>query len=190
MDGFQTPDFSQPVDVDAHLQHCLPEATTRGMFLADIVEALKQRNLPLPAKRYQAFGSYPQREFITVAADAARHLYPGLAQKEALRRLGQLAYPTFADTMIGKVMYGVLGKDVAAIMKVAPRGYEAVLSHGRAELVQSGPKMARVRLTDVATFLDSYQVGVFEGAFKSCNVAGTVKVKLDSPVTGEFLLEW
>lgn len=190
MDGFHAPDFNQTVDVDAHLQRCRPEATTRGMFLADIVEALKQRNLPLPAKRYQAFGSYPQREFITVAADAARHLYPGLAQKEALRRLGQLAYPTFADTMIGKVMYGVLGKDVAAIMKVAPRGYEAVLSHGRAELVQSGPKMARVRLTDVATFLDSYQVGVFEGAFKSCNVAGTVKVKLDSPVTGEFLLEW
>jgi hypothetical protein len=49
MDGFQTPDFSQPVDVDAHLQRCHPEATTRGMFLADIVEALKQRNLPLPA---------------------------------------------------------------------------------------------------------------------------------------------
>jgi len=190
MDGFHAPDFSQPVDVDAHLKRCLPEATTRGMFMADMVEALRQRNLPLPAKRYQAFGSYPQREFITVAVDATRHLYPGVPTKEALRRLGQLAYPTFADTMIGKVMYGVLGKDIAAIMKVAPRGYEAVLSHGRAELVQSGPKMACVRLTDVATFLDCYQVGVFEGAFKSCNVAGTVKVKLESPVTGEFLLEW
>jgi len=190
MDGFSLPDTNDPIDVAAAVERCLPAATTRGMFIADIVDALKKRGLPVPPKTYHMFGNYPQREFITVAAAAARALHPDQREKESLRRLGQMAYPIFASTMIGKVMYGVLGNDIGAIMRVAPRGYEAILSHGRAEVVESGATHVRVRLTNVATFLDSYQVGVFEGALLSCNVRGTVKVRLETPVTGEFLVEW
>ena len=65
--------------------------------------------------------------------------------------------------MIGKVMFGVLGNDIGAVLRVSPGAYEAVLSHGRAELVDSGPRHARVRLSNVATFLDSYHVGVLRG---------------------------
>jgi uncharacterized protein (TIGR02265 family) len=190
MDGFVTPDTTGPLDVAAALERCPPEATTRGMFLADIVEALQKKGLPVPATTYHAFGTYPQRDFITVAAAAAKALYPELGEREGLRRLGRLAYPIFADTMIGKVMFGVLGNDVGAVMRVSPGAYEAVLSHGRAELMDSGPRHARVRLSNVATFLDSYQVGVFEGTLLACKVPGTVKVRLESPVTGEFLVEW
>lgn len=190
MDGFVMPDTTGPLDVASAVERCPPEATTRGMFLVDMVEALKKKALPVPPKTYHAFGIYPQREFITVAASAAKALHPEVREREGLRRLGRMAYPIFADTMIGKVMFGVLGNDIAAIMRVAPRGYEAVLSHGKAEVMDSGPGHARIRLSDVATFIDSYQVGVFEGALLSCNVVGTVKLRLESPVTGEFLVEW
>lgn len=190
MNGFAPPDLRGALDVEATVARCPPEATTRGMFLADIVEALKQKNLPVPEKRYQAFGTYPQREFITVAADAARALHPDLPPKESLRRLGQMAYPTFAGTMIGKVMFGVLGKDVASVMRVSPKGYAASVSHGRAHLVDHGPRFVRVHLVDVYTYLESYQVGVFEGALIACETQGTVKVKLESPTSGDFLVEW
>jgi len=70
------------------------------------------------------------------------------------------------------------------------RGYEAVLSHGRAEVVDVGARFARVRLIDFPAFIDSYQVGVFEGALLSCKVPGTVKVRMETPIRGEFLVEW
>lgn len=190
MNGFALPDMNGSLKVDEVRQRCPADATTRGMFLADIVAALKAKNLPVPATKYQAFGTYPQREFITVAAEAARALHPSIPEREGLRRLGQLAYPTFAGTMIGKVMFGVLGKDVGAVMRLSPRGYEASVSHGRAHLVEQGPRFVRVRLIDVYTFLDSYQVGVFEGALIACEAKGTVRVRLESPTTGEFLVEW
>ena len=65
-----------------------------------------------------------------------------------------------------------------------------MLSHGKAEVVDSGPRHTRLRLSNVATFLDCYQVGVFEGTLLACKLPGTVNVRLESPVTGEFLVEW
>jgi len=106
MDGFVTPDTTGPLDVAAAVARCPPEATTRGMFLADIAEQLAQKGLAVPASTYNAFGTYSQREFMTVAAAAATALHPGLPPREALRRLGRSAYPTFVSTMIGQVLFG------------------------------------------------------------------------------------
>jgi uncharacterized protein (TIGR02265 family) len=189
-DSFVLPDMSGSEDIAQVLACCPAEAMTRGMFLADIVDALRRNQLPLPARTYQTFGNYPQREFISVASDAAGHLFPRVSQREALRLLGQSAYPVFAQTLIGKVMFGVLGNDIGSIMRIAPRGYASILSHGHADLVESGPKFVRVKLVNVHTFLSSYQVGVFEGALLACEVKGTVKVRYDNPTNGEFLVEW
>lgn len=167
------------------------EAMTRGMFFADIAEALKQRGLPAAAaKPYNAFGNYPQRDFIMFAGTAARTIFPECTQREALRRIGQLAYPTFKKNILGKVMFGVLGNDVSAIMKLVPKGYAATLSHGRADYINGGPNFAHIKLTDIHTFLDSYQVGLFEGTLLACERKGTVKCKMASPTSGEFYIEW
>jgi uncharacterized protein (TIGR02265 family) len=190
MSDFVLPDTSGSEDVAEVAARCPPEAMTRGMFLVDIVDALRRKKLPLPERAYQTFGNYPQREFITVAAAAAVQLFPDVSQREALRLVGQSAYPVFAQTLIGKVMFGVLGNDIGAVMRVAPRGYASILSHGHADLLEAGPRFVRVRLVNVHTFLSSYQVGVFEGALLACDVKGTVKVRYDNATNGEFLVEW
>jgi uncharacterized protein (TIGR02265 family) len=188
--NFRTPNMMGALDLAALEADVPPEAMTRGMFFADVAEALKKRGLPAPAKSYNSFGYYPQREFIMYAGNAARTIFPEETPREALRRLGQLAYPTFKETMIGKVMFGVLGSDLGSIMKLVPKGYAAVLSHGRAEYIEGSATHCHIRLTDIYTFLDSYQVGVFEGAIIACNRQGDVKLRLDSPTCGEFWVEW
>ena len=63
--------------------------------------------------------------------------------------------------MIGKVMFGVLGNDIGAVLRVSPGAYEAVLSHGRAELVDSGPRHAEARafVDDDAVALENAEAG-------------------------------
>ena len=188
--GFRAPDMSGSLDLVAMEAEVPKEAMTRGMFFADIADALKRRGLPPAEKPYNAFGNYPQRDFILFAGTAARTIFPECSQREALRRIGQLAYPTFKQNILGKVMFGVLGNDVSAIMKLVPKGYAATLSHGRADYINGGPNFAHIKLSDIHTFLDSYQVGLFEGTLLACERKGSVKVKMSSPTSGEFYIEW
>lgn len=190
MPGFRHPDMSGSLDLTT-IEAAIPQdAMTRGMFFADIADALRKRGLPPPEKPYNAFGNYAQRDFILFAGTAARTIHPDCTQREALRRLGQSAYPTFKQNILGKVMFGVLGNDVGAIMKLVPKGYAATLTHGRAEYVEGGPGFAHIKLTDIHTFLDSYQVGLFEGTLLACEKRGSVKVRYSSPTSGEFYVEW
>jgi uncharacterized protein (TIGR02265 family) len=189
--GFFKPDMTKPLNLFAAQQQCPEAAHARGMFFADIVAEMKAHKLPLHSdKVYVPFSNYPQREFLALAHYSAQKLYPHVPVREALRLLGQSAYPTFARSMIGRVMFGVLRHDVQAIMKIAPRGYQAVLSLGRSEILSVGDDHVHMRMTDVHTFLDSYQVGVVEGAVMACGRLGTVEVRMKDTSNGELWVSW
>jgi uncharacterized protein (TIGR02265 family) len=161
------------------------------MFMNDLLAHVAQAGgAPITDKRYVIFKDYPMREYIELAPQAAARAFPSLPMREALRRIGRSAYPTLADTMIGRVIFGVLGKDLEAVMRVAARGYAVSQSHGVAEVLEVGPGRARVQLTNLYTFVDSFQVGVFEGAILACGRTGEVRARVESIATAEILATW
>lgn len=189
--GFAMPDHSQPLDVDKYVAECPADVTTRGMFFQDVINALEQRNLPLPTtKKYAAFGAYPAREWIRLAASAAGQIFPGVPARAGLCHLGRMAYPTFKDTLIGKVMYGVLGSDVEKIFGLAPRGYKAALSSGDAEIISIDRNHCHLKLNNFFTFIDSYQLGVIEGVPMSCGAVPSISAKILGPAAGEVYVTW
>jgi uncharacterized protein (TIGR02265 family) len=188
--GFSLPDFEQPLDIDAVVAACPAEATIRGMFFLDVVELLRQRQLPLPTRRYQSFGSYPLREFLGFAAEAVPRLYPGTSVREGLRRFGHTTCPTFRETMLGRVLFGTLGHDLGRILRLTANAYEASLHPGTAEIVELRANSAIIRLVDVYNFPDSYQIGVFEGGITSCRRTGEVLLRTVSPSVHEYALTW
>ncbi len=189
--GFALPDFSAPLDVDKYVEACPPDVMTRGMFFQDIANALEQRKLPVnTTKKYAAFGQYPAREFIKIAADAAGKIFPGVPARAGLCHLGRLAYPTFKETMIGKVMYGVLSNDVEKIMKIAPRGYPAALSSANVTIVTIGKDHCHFNLKGMFTFVDSYQLGVVEGVPMSCGAIPRISAKILGPAEAEIFVSW
>jgi Protein of unknown function (DUF2378) len=70
------------------------------------------------------------------------------------------------------------------------KGYALTSWPARVEVVERGAGHARVRLDEVHYFLDSHHVGIFEGVMRACGVKGSVRVRLDSTVSGELLLTW
>ncbi len=189
--GFVVPDMNAPLDVGAYLAACPADAKIKGMFVNDLLAHVAQAGgAPITNKRYVIFKDYPMREYIELAPQAAERAYPTLSMREGLRRIGRSAYPTLADTMIGKVIFGVLGKDLEAVMRLSTRGYAVSQSPGAAEVLEVVPGRARVRLTNLSAFVDSFQLGVFEGAILACGRTGEVRARVESIATAEILATW
>jgi uncharacterized protein (TIGR02265 family) len=166
-------------------------ATVKGFFFERALQELDARKMPrVSMRRYAMFKDYPLADYRTLLVEASAQLYPQLPTREALRRLGQLAYPTLANTMIGRVIFGILGDDLPKVMKAAAKGYKIALQPGSATVLEVGDHHSHVRLDEIYVFSDSYQVGVFEGAITSCNRQGEVAIKRHAPTSVELWCRW
>lgn len=183
--------MTRPLDVEGAIAACPDNARAKGMFIAEVIEQVTRRGMKSPTtRRYHTFTDYPLREFIEVAAACGTLIHPDVPTREALRRLGRSAYPTVADTRIGRVAFGMFKDNVRGLLRLSTKGYALSLSLGRAEAVDVTDHYAVVRLTDIYNFMDSYHVGVHEGILSACKVDGTVKIKPLSATSADLLLSW
>src|SRR4051794_36533122 len=104
-DDFSLPDFEAPLDLEQRIARARPTSTVKGMFLHSIVEhATQVSGRPMRRGPYVRFKNYPFREWLETSVECARIAHPRVPVREGLRRLGQLAYPTFVDSTLGKVL--------------------------------------------------------------------------------------
>lgn len=195
---FVRPDFFSDIDLEPLLVAVPSEATCKGMFLSDIVEGVR-RKLPgreqellsrVDREKYLAFGDYPLREHVLLTALAAKLLYPNVPSREGARRIGQAVFPAFSESMIGRVIFGVLGNDLDRIFEVAPRAYQRTLSHGRITADFVGPRHWRYRFDGYFSHLDTFQVGVIEGPILAAGKTPHVRVRTRSLFLGELDIHW
>jgi uncharacterized protein (TIGR02265 family) len=190
-EGFAPPDDQRPIKPEEVIERTPADVSVRGMFFNSYMQEARARGITLEGvTSHVGFKYYPTREWQHFIVQVARKFHPGLPLGGALRRLGLSAYPTFAESMVGRVIFGVLGKDLARIMRVASKGFEHSLSTARVEVVGADEHSARLHLTGVYGFFDSYTVGVFEGAIKVCEREGDVHVRLISHGEGEVFVRW
>jgi uncharacterized protein (TIGR02265 family) len=188
---FLAPNDTAPLDVEAIIAATPEDAGLRGMYYQSYLDELKKRGLPVdPKHRYAAWRLYPMRPWQRFMVETAGRLYPELPLRGALRQLGLIAYSTFASSMVGRVIFGVLGKDVERIMRVASKGYEQSLSRCEVDVVDVTRSHARVHLRGVHSFLESYQLGVFEGALVMCERRGDVHHRPIAPGEAEIFCRW
>ncbi len=165
--------------------------TVKGMYVAGIVEALAQRDIaPREQRRYQAFKDYSLRDYMRLCLDAAVTLYPSRSPKEGLRSLGQLAIPTFAQSISGAVVMGTVGRSWELALRCVSRGYQISLKPGEAIVAELGAERALVQLRKVWNFGDSYQVGVVEGLMDWCGLNGEVTAHVISACDTDLRLQW
>lgn len=190
-DEFELPDMSRPLDVAAVIAACPQEARAKGMFIAEVIEQVTRHGVTPPTtRRYHVFTDYPLRDFVEVAPACAALIYPDVPLREALRRLGRSAYPTVANTRIGRVAFGMFKDNVRGLLRLSTKGYGLSLSVGRAEAIEVSDDYAVVRLTDIYNYIDSYHVGVHEGILSACRVDGEVRIKARSDTSADLLLSW
>jgi uncharacterized protein (TIGR02265 family) len=188
---FVDPPWDAPVD-EAAVVRAIPTASmVKGIFLQPILE-IAQKNgfdLGLPRDRYIAFHDYPAREHAHALYAAASRLYPDVPIRKGLRRLGHPVVPAFETSTIGRVVWAT-ATDVEGALHALSKGYALSCSHARLSVLEFQRGRARLRFTETPWFLDSHHVGVVEGTFGWAKVKATIRVRLETPSTGEFLCEW
>jgi uncharacterized protein (TIGR02265 family) len=191
------PDFLAPVDLDAHLALLPSGASCKGLFFLDAVRlGTKSRSAAelsllagVPERRYIAFRDYPMAENLRLLVAAARCAHPSLPLGQALRRVGQAAFDTVLGSHVGRTVFGVLGDDVERLLLRWPKAYELFYGFGEVTVETSGPGLFTMRARRFPVFLETYQIGVLEGALRDCRARGQVRVALESPADATFEID-
>jgi len=185
-------DWDAPLVADEYLRATPQNITVKGMFIQSIVDAVTAAGMSLEGRaRYSSFKDYPLTELMEVEVAAAERLFPELPLRRALRRFGWTAFPTLMSSMIGKVIFAPVGKNLRAAIKLAARGYRVSISHARVAVVDDpDPETLHVQLADLYNFADSYQVGVFEGAVKHFGREPSISIRRRSAADVDLLVQW
>jgi uncharacterized protein (TIGR02265 family) len=190
LEGFIAPPWDAPIDVEAYVACAPRRATVKGMFFRSVLEATRAHAAALEAERYTAFKDYPLTDYIRLLDRCAGAAFRTVPRREGLRRLGWEAFPTFASSVVGKVILSLSTDDFQLALRSVSKVYGVIGNVGGATAEVLSDGRALVALRSIQTFADSYHVGVFEGAMKSFGVEGKVQVRSHKLEDHDLLLEW
>jgi len=188
--NFVLPDLESPIDVDALVTRMdAAGVRIRGMFMQGLVDECAKKRLPLGLGPYILFKDYEVAEHLKLLSAAADALHPGVPRRRAFMLLGRSAYTTMTETMIGKVVFGVLGRDIRRVTRLVGKAYEIGGRGVTAKLIDMGDDWSHVRIEGAIGLVDNYHVGAFEGVLQTCGLTGTVHCKLHD-TGGELFTTW
>ncbi len=176
----------------------MPEdAACKGMYFADLVATLRKiappgdaRVAELTAKRYVPFRDYPLADHMRMTALSSRLLFPDCCTREAMRRFGWKAFPTFVQSLIGRIVFKTLGPDLDQIFAAGPKSFEVSLTRGRAKATKLGDAHWRYEFREMFGYLDTYYVGVIEGPIRKYGFTPEIRLALESPSDGAMTIRW
>jgi serine/threonine-protein kinase len=182
--AFRAPDFTAPVDLEAHLAALLPGTTVKGMFFAGLVDLCTKagrgldlsRASPVRPRRYVAFFDYPMADLLRLQVAVAQVLHPDVPLREGLRRLGRTAPDDLLGSHVGKTIFGVLGRDPETLLLHIPKAHRLTSNCGTFTAERATPGRVLLHARDMPAFLDCYQVGMIEGVLRHSRAQGRVHV--------------
>lgn len=173
-----------------HIDQTPRDHIVKGMYVGGILDTLKAHKVSHQRASVQAFKDYPLRDYMELLLDAALTLYPRQGAAEGLRNLGRLAIPTFANSIVGSVVMGTVGRSWEFGLKCVAKGYEVSLRPGKCTVVSLGSGRVTVQLRSVWNFGTSYQVGVIEGLMEWCQVSGSITPTALSRCDVDLNVDW
>lgn len=186
------------VDTAARLRATPPGATCKGALFAGIIDQARRarpnvdlaREAGIEDRRYVPFLNYPYPDLLRLIPAAARVAFPSAPLAEAVRRLGQGVFVDFRTSRSGRVLLGLMVDDLTEVLLSAPRAYAATVMAGRVSAERLGPRRVRVCFDDYPGYIESYDVGIFEGAIAYFREPGAVRATRSGPRSGTIDVEW
>lgn len=186
------------IDAEAQIRRLPSTATVKGMFLEygfDYAKDKKSRQelskeAAIADKRYTSFRDYPMADWLRLIPVAATAVHPELPEADALRRLGHGVYPMFTSSMIGKVVFGVLGKDPDRIFPMGYKGWQLSVNFGEITGRLLRPRTVVYEFKGVPLYLDTYNLGVLEGAIEVIGAKASVSVSMKDVDHAEYEICW
>ncbi|HEY1100342.1 MAG TPA: DUF2378 family protein [Myxococcota bacterium] len=188
--GFRRPDFARPLDVEATVAALPLGGAIKGMYLQAIADLCAKSGKTLSQSSFTAFKDYPLALQTRLGVEAAQLMHPDVPVREGLRRIGRTTYGVLSSTLIGRVVFGVLGRDIAKVTPLAAKAYDVSGRGLDATVIEQGDGFSHIRLEGHACLIDSFHVGAFEGVLDFCGVDGEVFLHEVGPTTTDLFTIW
>lgn len=186
---FATADLTRAFDVEAYLALVPHGATIKGMFWNDLQRVAAGVGIKFTG-HYATFNDYPLVDYMRSVARLARIASPSAPILDGIRLIGRRAFVTLSQSLTGRVLFAMAGRDLPATLGLVSEAYKRCLNPGAARLLEIRPGYAVIELRSIWNFPKAYQVGVFEKAIEHFGHVGTVQMRLLSPCDADYLLEW
>ncbi|GAB5544751.1 MAG: TIGR02265 family protein [Sandaracinaceae bacterium] len=142
-------------------------------------------------QKHDAMSKYPMADFLRYEEEAARLMATAAGGfDEAVHRIGASSVDTFFDSIAGKTMALLAGKDPTRLLGAAPNGYGLLASYGQRRFRQTSAN------TGVFDFTGEYlgpvhNLGTFDTALKLVHGADcTIDLDQKTPLDFSFKLTW
>jgi uncharacterized protein (TIGR02265 family) len=185
------------IDADAYLRRVPSDAKCKGVYFHDALTLLRKANLSdsgplaeLAQRRYIPFRDYSLREHMEITLAVSKALFPELPGREAMRRLGLKAFPTFMQTLMGRIIFKTLGPDLDQVLRAGPRSFEVSLTRGRAVATRVADGHWRYEFSDMFGFLDTYYVGVMEGPIRAFGYTSNIEISATTLSDAVMNIRW
>ncbi|MDX2052530.1 MAG: DUF2378 family protein [Polyangiaceae bacterium] len=186
--SFQVPNFDVQFRPQVQIQNTPDTAIVKGMFFENLARAARRFNVRCEP-RYTAFRDYPMRDYMELIVRYAEARYPHVTLREAVRRVGWEAFPTLAESIAGRVMFAVAGRDLRAAINITPAAYRHSIS-GTVTIRHISEHQAVQEFRSIWNFPDCYQVGVMEGGCKVYERNHSVSLRVLSECDVDLLIRW
>jgi len=179
--GFVPPNWSAPLDVEERLKKVPEKATVKGMFFSSAIDLVKRMHRDGAAavgeKRYFAFKDYPMADHVRLLETCGRLVYPGESPRQGIRLIGSVAFEVFAQSMVGRAVFGIAGRSWDDALQLVTRAYGTTGPVGTASFDNSDPQRQVISFRQIWNFPDSYHVGVIEAAMQHYEKRGEICIR-------------
>ena len=190
-DSFTLPDTTAPLDLEERLAKLPAGLTVKGMFLKSIGDAAAAVSRAKHGRgHWLAFKDYPLQEWLQLLVECGRVVHPRASPREGIRRLGQRAYPAFAESNVGRVVMSIAGNNLAAALRQAPRAYAVSSNSATLEIGSMTEGSAILHLRGAWDFPEAWGIDVFEGVIQAFRRQGTVRVRTLSLCDVDLEITW
>jgi len=171
--------------------------TTKGIFLKSMVDAVRKEKGPEGLKEleeifgdihFAGFKDYPGEVDKRLNKAVIKVIY-GEETPEAWREFGKLGFRTYADSIIGKTMFSLLGNDLRRIALAVERVFNTVTSGYQISVEEVSESEIRIRIKNTHENRE-YLKGLFVAAVEHFGEKGKVTSRVFGEEDYEYSVKW
>jgi uncharacterized protein (TIGR02265 family) len=166
---------ADPKDLAARVVAATPADTSRGLNYASVFRLLRDHLGEAAARECDPLGrgsridffKYPIAEYLALAWNAVNRLEGAAGGVEAaFEMLGRRTIQDHLESVLGRTLYAIAGRDPRRMVTNIPAGYRATVSYGERAVEWLGERHARV------TFRRDFMPPAFHVGVMRAGIAG------------------
>lgn len=191
---FAAPRIDRSIDIDEILARLPKHVATKGMTIKaaldrlqarpDLAEWTDERVLAAAGVAGQRPGllqDIPWSTYLRVTVFVARLLYGPERVPEGLREVGRGMYAAFGETLVGRMLFGTLGRNFGRVLLMGPNAWRVCDNFGEVRAEQQAGQHVQYHFLDYPVeIVETTFLGAIEGACEWFDVESELLIASES----------